>query len=122
MHTNGDLATENAITAVKYVQEQHYRPDHRHRLEHNQLVSESQLQLMSDLDIYTDLFANHINVFGDYHLEVAFGADRANRLDPVASALKYKIKKPVFIVMVQLQLLGLYLVYRMLYSDKLPVE
>jgi len=92
MHTNGDLATENAITAVKYVQEQHYRPDHRHRLEHNQLASESQLQLMSDLDIYTDLFANHINVFGDYHLEVAFGADRANRLDPVASALKYKIK------------------------------
>jgi len=92
MHVNGDFATENGIAAIKYVQEQHYRPDHRHRLEHNQLASESQLQLISDLNIYTDLFPNHINIFGDYHLEVALGAARANRINPAASALKFKIK------------------------------
>lgn len=87
IHTNGDQATREAITAIERILTSHPRPDHRHRLEHCQMASPAMFSAMATLGVGANLFSNHIFYWGDIHRTRTMGADRARRMDAAATAL-----------------------------------
>ena len=51
------------------------------------MMDDAQFQRCADLGISVNLFANHLWYFGDQHVALTIGRDRANRMDAVRSAL-----------------------------------
>lgn len=88
IHTNGDEATEVALDAVEAALAAHPRPDHRHTLQHCQMADEAQFQRMARLGMCVNLFANHIYYWGDAHLNLTMGPDRAHRMDACGTAAR----------------------------------
>lgn len=86
-HTNGDEASEVAISAIQRVLSRVPRRDHRHTLQHGQMIGHAQFRRMASLGLCANLFANHLWYWGDQHVEMTMGLDRAARLDACRSAL-----------------------------------
>ena len=87
IHTNGDEATELALDAIASALAEHPRADHRHTLQHCQMADAAQFRRMAALGVGANLFANHIYYWGDAHLALTMGPDRAHRIDACATAL-----------------------------------
>lgn len=88
IHTNGDAATDAALDAIEAAQSGHYRPDHRHMLQHCQMADRAQFRRMKALGVGVNLFSNHIYYWGDAHMTMTVGPDRAHRLDNAGEALR----------------------------------
>ena len=86
-HTNGDEASEVAIHAIARVLARAPRPDHRHTLQHGQMIDRAMFKRMASLGMCANLFTNHLWYWGDQHVEMTMGPDRAARLDACRSAL-----------------------------------
>ena len=86
-HTNGDEASEVSLDAIERVLTRHPRPDHRHTLQHGQMMDAPMFRRMAAMGLCANLFANHIWYWGDQHVEMTMGPDRAHRLDACGSAL-----------------------------------
>ncbi|MYN13356.1 amidohydrolase family protein [Pusillimonas sp. TS35] len=86
IHTNGDEATEVTLDAIERALTLHPRFDHRHTLQHCQMASPAQFRRMAKLGMCANLFANHIFYWGDAHMEMTMGPDRANRMNACATA------------------------------------
>lgn len=91
IHTNGDEATEVALDAIEAALEAHPRPDHRHTLQHCQLASDAQFRRMAPLGVGVNLFSNHVYYWGDQHLAMTLGPDRAHRIDNAGSAVEHGV-------------------------------
>jgi predicted amidohydrolase YtcJ len=87
IHVNGDEASELVIDALAAAMRLASWPDHGHVLQHGQMMDDAQFQRCADLGISVNLFANHLWYFGDQHVALTIGRDRANRMDAVRSAL-----------------------------------
>jgi predicted amidohydrolase YtcJ len=87
IHVNGDEASELVIDALAAAMRQACWPDHGHVLQHGQMMDDAQFKRCADLGISVNLFANHLWYFGDQHVALTIGRDRANRMDAVRSAL-----------------------------------
>jgi predicted amidohydrolase YtcJ len=87
IHVNGDEASEVVIDALEAAMRQASWPDHRHVLQHGQMMGADQFQRCAKLGIAVNLFANHLWYFGDQHVALTIGQDRAERMDAVRSAL-----------------------------------
>ncbi len=88
VHTNGDAATDAALDAFEAALGNHYRADHRHMLQHCQMADRAQFRRMKALGVGVNLFSNHIFYWGDQHLNMTMGPDRAHRLDNAGCALR----------------------------------
>ena len=88
IHGNGDAAIESIILAVERAQKQYARKDPRHLLIHCQTVREDQLPRMLACGLLPSFFVQHVYYWGDRHLNIFLGPDRAARISPLASALK----------------------------------
>ncbi|GAB3677699.1 amidohydrolase [Salinisphaera aquimarina] len=86
IHTNGDEAVELMLDAIESALELWPRPDHRHVLQHCQIIDHAQMRRAQRLGIGLNMFANHIYYWGDIHFERTLGAERCQRLEPLASA------------------------------------
>ena len=86
-HTNGDEASEAAIDAIERVLARAARADHRHTLQHGQMIDAALFRRMAALGLCANLFANHVWYWGEQHLALTMGPDRAERLDACRSAL-----------------------------------
>lgn len=86
-HTNGDEASQVAIDVVERVLARAPRADHRHTLQHGQMIDAAMFRRMAALGLCANLFANHIWYWGEQHLAMTLGPDRAERLDACRSAL-----------------------------------
>jgi predicted amidohydrolase YtcJ len=86
IHTNGDEASELMIDAIDEALASDPRPDHRHTLQHCQMMTEAMLRRAATLGICVNMFANHIYYWGEEHLAVTMGPERAHRIEPFASA------------------------------------
>lgn len=86
-HTNGDEASEAAIDAIERVLARAARADHRHTLQHGQMIDSAMFRRMAALGLCANLFANHVWYWGEQHLSMTMGPDRAERLDGCRSAL-----------------------------------
>jgi predicted amidohydrolase YtcJ len=87
-HCNGDQATELFLDVVEASLRRHPRWDHRHTVTHSQLSTAAQYRRMAALGVGANIFANHIWAFGDIHLDVTLGVDRAARMNAAATALR----------------------------------
>lgn len=85
-HTNGDAAIDLAIDCIEQALRRHSSPDHRFVLQHCQLADRAQLRRMKQLGICANFFANHHFYWGDAHHDMTLGPDRAERMNPCASA------------------------------------
>ncbi|MBW2305411.1 MAG: amidohydrolase [Deltaproteobacteria bacterium] len=88
IHTNGDWAIESALEAIGRAQDEVPRPNCRHRLEHCQLPSDDQLERMARMGVGASFFVQHTYYWGDRHVNLFLGEQRARHIDPLASALK----------------------------------
>ena len=86
IHGNGDAAIDNILDAIAAAQAAHPRDDARHIIVHAQLADIAQLDRMAELGVTPTFFAQHTHYWGDRHRTLFLGPERAERLDPVASA------------------------------------
>lgn len=87
-HCNGDATIDLFIDAVEQLLIEFPWLDHRHTVEHSQLINGAQFRKIATLDMCANIFANHIWYWGDQHYELTVGPERANRMEPAASALR----------------------------------
>ena len=87
IHVNGDEAAEVALNALEAAARKFPWPAARHVLQHCQMMDRAMLRRAAELGVACNLFANHIWYFGDQHAELTIGADRAERMDAVRTAL-----------------------------------
>ena len=88
-HTNGDQATELVLECMEEALHQQYRQDHRFVIQHCQLADDGLLKKMKQLEMSGNFFANHVYYWGDQHAVYTVGPDRAAKMNPCASALRY---------------------------------
>ncbi len=92
IHGNGDAAIDAAINAYRLAQKANPRPNARHRIEHCQTVREDQLDAIAELGISPSFFVSHTYYWGDRHRAIFLGPERAERINPLRSALKRGIR------------------------------
>ena len=88
MHANGDRAIESVITAIERAQEKYPQPPLRHMIIHCQTASDDQIERMKRLGAIPSYFPNHVHYWGDRHLSMFLGPERAARINPIGSSLR----------------------------------
>ncbi|MFT4083442.1 MAG: amidohydrolase [Nocardioides sp.] len=87
VHCNGDQATQLFVETMERVLAVHPRLDHRHTVTHSQMTSPAQYRRMAALGMGANVFANHIWAWGDQHMDITLGPDRAARMNAARTAL-----------------------------------
>lgn len=87
VHANGDRAIESVLDAMESAQRAHPGRDARHMVIHCQLARESHIQRMQEAGIIPSYFVNHVYYWGDRHVSLFLGLERARDLDPLASTV-----------------------------------
>lgn len=87
IHVNGDEASEAALDSIEKAQRAHPWSGARHVLQHCQMMGVDQFQRCVELGVCVNIFSNHIWYFGDQHVALTIGEDRASRMDALRSAL-----------------------------------
>ncbi len=87
IHVNGDEASSVTLDALEAAARKHPWAGARHVLQHCQLMGRDQFRRCADLNVCTNIFSNHIYYFGDQHVALTIGKDRAHRMDAARSAL-----------------------------------
>lgn len=88
IHTNGDQASRVAIDAIETVLRRTPAPDARFTLQHCQMAHDASFRRMARLGICANLFSNHLYYWGEQHLALTMGPERAERMDATATALR----------------------------------
>lgn len=91
LHTNGDQATELVLETMARVLAEHPRPDHRYTLQHCQLANAAQFRRMHALGMCVNLFSNHLFYWGEQHISLTVGYERAMRMNACATALSNQV-------------------------------
>ena len=86
-HTNGDEATELVLDCIEDALRKYPTPDHRFTLQHCQLADAAQYRRMRKLGMCVNLVPNHHYHWGDQHYALTVGPERAERMNPCATAL-----------------------------------
>lgn len=87
IHVNGDEAAEVTLNALEVALRKHPWAGHRHVLQHCQMMGRDLFTRAADMGVCCNIFANHIYYFGDQHLALTLGTDRAERMDGARSAI-----------------------------------
>jgi predicted amidohydrolase YtcJ len=86
VHSQGDKASEEVMTAFQKAMAKSPERDHRHRLEHLLLFSTPQLNIVKKLDMTLSFHINHLYYYGKALREDIIGKERAELILPVNSA------------------------------------
>jgi predicted amidohydrolase YtcJ len=85
-HCNGDATSEVFINAIESLLSEHSWLDHRHTITHAQLITSAQMRRARNLGMVANFFVNHMFFWGDQHRHTTVGPDRAQHLNPCATA------------------------------------
>ncbi len=88
IHANGDAAIESVICAFERAQEKYPQSDLRHMIIHCQTASDDHITRMNELGIVPSYFPNHVHYWGDRHVSMFLGPERAARINPLGSSVK----------------------------------
>lgn len=91
-HCNGTAVIDLALDTIEAVLCDYPWLDHRHTIQHSQLTTEAQMRRARNLGMCLNLFSNHIWYWGDQHYNLTVGPERANRMEPCASAARLGIE------------------------------
>lgn len=86
VHANGDAAIEAVVTAFEKAQKAHYREDTRHMVIHCQTAHKKHIDRMKAAGVIPSFFGMHVHYYGDRHLNIFLGEERASRLNPFGDA------------------------------------
>ena len=86
-HGNGDRAVGSIIEAYAYALTMGEPRDHRHRIEHVQTATTGDINKMKKLGIAASFSINHVFNWGDRHLQMFLGPERALRINPLRDAM-----------------------------------
>jgi predicted amidohydrolase YtcJ len=87
VHTNGDQATDMVLDAMEQALKLQSSREHRFTIQHGQMATAAMLRKMSAFGMCVNFFANHLYFWGDQHVEITLGPERARRMNPCGSAL-----------------------------------
>ena len=87
IHVNGDEAAAVVLDALEAAARAHPWGDSRHVLQHCQMMDIAMFRRCRALGVACNFFSNHIWYFGDQHVALTIGPDRAARMNAVRSAL-----------------------------------
>jgi len=87
VHCNGDQAVEVLLDAFTEVTNGHPPADHRTTVQHSQLTRRDQYERMAALGMCANLFSNHFWYWGDQHVDLTVGPERAARMNAAATVL-----------------------------------
>ena len=85
-HCNGNLTSGVFIDAIETLLGEHSWPDHRHTITHAQLMTQAQMRKARNLGMQANFFVNHVWFWGDQHRRFTVGPDRADHINPCATA------------------------------------
>ena len=85
-HCNGNLTSGVFIDAVETLLAEHAWLDHRHTITHGQLMTQAQMRKARNLGMQANFFVNHVWYWGDQHRRFTVGPDRADHINPCATA------------------------------------
>jgi len=88
IHANGDAAIKSVICAFERAQEKYPQTDLRHMIIHCQTASDEHIARMNELGIVPSYFPNHVHYWGDRHVSMFLGQERAARINPLGSSVK----------------------------------
>ena len=91
IHTQGDAAINEVLSAFKEVSKNDNVTDLRHRLEHCLLLEHSKIDLLKELNITPSFHINHIYYYGDALKKSVIGEERANKILPVGEVQRKQI-------------------------------
>ncbi|MFA7266799.1 MAG: amidohydrolase, partial [Candidatus Nanopelagicales bacterium] len=87
-HANGDAAIDMVVSAYEQaLGDAADVGDHRHRIEHCSLATAEHFERMARIGVHPSFLMNHVYYWGRVFRDHIIGAERANELDGVASAL-----------------------------------
>lgn len=92
IHANGDAAIDDALQAIWEAQRDYPREDTRHRIEHCQMIRPDQFETAKEIGVTPSFFVDHVYYWGDRHLEIFLGQERAERISPLNSALQNQVR------------------------------
>lgn len=87
IHVNGDEAAEVALDALEAAARAHPWASARHVLQHCQMMDRALFDRAAELGVACNIFANHLWYFGDQHVAMTVGPDRAARMNAVRTAM-----------------------------------
>ena len=85
-HCNGNLTSGVFIDAIELLLAEHAWLDHRHTITHAQLMTHAQMRKARNLGMQANFFVNHVWYWGDQHRGITVGPDRADHINPCATA------------------------------------
>ena len=88
IHGNGDAAIDDILFAYENAQETVPRKDTRHIIIHAQMARDDQLDLMKKLGVIPSFYSLHTYYWGDRHMNIFMGPERASRISPAASSIQ----------------------------------
>lgn len=92
VHGNGDASIDDILDAFENAFEKHPREDARPIIIHSQMARPDQLDRMAKLGVIPSFFSLHTFYWGDRHIELFMGPERASRMSPAATALRKGIR------------------------------
>lgn len=95
VHANGDAGIDTTLDAYEAVLKTKPRDDHRHRIEHCSILHDDQITRMKASGLSPSFLIGHVHYWGRAFRDDILGPERANRLDPCASALKGGLRPTV---------------------------
>ncbi len=80
-----------AVNAIEYAMTKYPRPDPRHRIEHTLCPTTEDLKRMKKFGIIGNFYVFHPWFWGDQHINIFLGKERASRMVPIKTAMKMGI-------------------------------
>ncbi|MFJ4654752.1 amidohydrolase [Nocardia sp. NPDC088792] len=90
IHANGDAAADAVIAATRAAREK-TGSTVPVLMQHCQVLRDDQIAALAPLGIAASVFARHIYVWGDRHVELFLGPERAARMDPARSLIDHGV-------------------------------
>ncbi len=91
-HCNGDAAIDQFLRVVAIANEEFGNVDRRTVIIHAQTAREDQVKRFVDEKIFPSFFPMHTFYWGDWHIKSVLGKERAFKISPTNTALKYGLK------------------------------
>jgi hypothetical protein len=91
-HCNGDAAIDQYLKAISRANKEFGNEDRRTVIIHAQTAREDQVKRFAEEKIFPSFFPMHTFYWGDWHVNSVLGKDRAYKISPTNTALKYGLK------------------------------
>jgi predicted amidohydrolase YtcJ len=92
VHGNGDASIDDILDAIQEAWRLHPRADARPIVVHAQMARPDQLDRMAALGVIPSFFSLHTFYWGDRHIRLFMGPERAARMSPAASARQLGVR------------------------------